>query len=59
MRINRIVPLSLRSCLEDHDYVVAAIWNTATVTEIYILNYDADSDEMATLESLSQSYVYS
>ena len=59
VRINRIVPLALRACLEDHEYVVAAIWNTSAFTEIYILNYDADSDEVATLESLSQSFICS
>ena len=55
-RINRIVPSSLRNLLDEQDYFVAAIWNTPLVTEIYILSLEADSDEMATLESLSQSF---
>ena len=52
-----MVPISLRHMLDDHDYHVAAIWNDITVTEIYIISNDAGSDEMSTMESLSQSYL--
>ena len=42
--------------LEENDYYIAAIWNQPETTEIYILSLDADSDELATMESLSQSF---
>ena len=44
--------------LEDHEYYIAAIWNQPQITEMYILSTDADSDELATLESLSQSIAF-
>ena len=56
-RINRLVPLPLRTLLEAYDYYVAAIWNDTKITEIYILSHDASSDEMETMESLSQSFI--
>ena len=56
-QINRIVPVLLRHCLDDHDYYIAAVWNGTDVTEIYILSNDAGSDEMETMETLSQSFV--
>ena len=55
-RINRLIPTEMRELLESQDYYVAAVWNAETVTEVYILNYECDSDEYATLESLSQSF---
>lgn len=55
-RIRLLVPHELRNLLEEYDYYVAAVWNSDDITEIYILNYECDSDEYATLESLSQSF---
>lgn len=55
-RIKRLIPRELRELLEEYDYDVAAVWNSDHVTEIYILNNECDSDEYATLESLSQSF---
>ena len=56
VRINRLVPLKLRYMLEEQDYVIGAVWNTDNITEVYLLSMDASSDELATMESLSQSF---
>ena len=56
IRINRLVPSRLRYMLEEHDYVIGAIWNSDNIAEIYLLAMDASSDELATMESLSQSF---
>ena len=58
-RINRLIPPLLRNVLDAHEYYVAAIWNDVTITEIYLLSLDSSSDEMETLESLSQSFMQS
>ena len=42
--------------LEEQDYVIGAVWNTDNITEVYLLSMDASSDELATMESLSQSF---
>ena len=43
--------------INSYDLRIAAVWNTTTTTEIYILSREPSSFEIDTFEALSQSFI--
>ena len=51
------MPKAISTELDQYEMEVAAIWNTSSITEVYLLSTDPESSEMETFEALSQSFV--
>ena len=53
------MPKAISAELDKYEMEVVAIWNTALVTEVYLMSAEPDSSEAETFEMLSQSFLQS